>query len=154
AVAKKRPEGINYGSAGAGTPLHLGMEMVMAATGIRGAHIPYKGTAPAITDLMSGQVDAIFADVATGLPFVQSGKSRALAVSTPERHEHLADVPTFIESGYPQIQVAGWFGIVVKRGTPPEIVKKLNTAVVGAVADRRVRDWMHSIAATPAAPPN
>lgn len=151
---KARPLGMNYASAGAGTPTHMGMEMVNSATGIQGLHVPYKGMAPAINDLMGAQVDAVFADVGTALPFVKAGKLRALAVSSPTRQAHLPDVPTFIESGYPQVQVEGWFGIMVKRGTPPAIVQKLNSAVVRAVADARVSDWIRSIAATPAPPPN
>lgn len=151
---KARPLGITYASAGAGTPTHMGMEMVNSATGIQGLHVPYKGMAPAINDLMGAQVEAVFADVGTALPFVKAGKLRALAVSSPTRQANLPDVPTFIESGYPQIQVEGWFGIMVKRGTPPAIVQKLNSAVVRAVADARVSDWIRSIAATPAPPPN
>lgn len=154
ASVKARPAGINYGSAGSGTPLHLGMEMVNSATGMQGVHVPYKGTAPALNDLMGGQVEAVFADVATALQFVQAGKLRALAVSSPVRHELLPGIPTFVESGYPQIQVNGWFGVAVKRGTPAAVVQKLNAAVLSAVADPGVSHWMRSIAAIPAPLPN
>ena len=130
AGVKARPEGINYGSAGAGTPVHMGMELVRVATGIKASHIPYKGVAPALNDLMGGQVEAVFVDVGTGLPYVKSGRLKALAVSSAARSAHLPDVPTFAESGYPELQMDAWFGVVVKRGTPPAIVQKLNAAVI------------------------
>lgn len=152
--AKARPSGINYGSAGTGTPIHLGMEIVKSATGIQALHVPYKGMAPALNDLMGGQVEAVFTDVGTGLPFVKSGKLKALAVSSATRSVNLPDVPTFIEAGYPKVQLEGWFGIMAKRGTPPSAIKTLNAAVINAVADPRISDWMRSIAATPAGLPN
>lgn len=154
ADVKTRPSGFNYASAGTGTPIHLGMEMIKSAIGAQAVHVPYKGMAPALNDLMGGQVEAVFADIGTGLPFVKAGKLRALAVSSPTRQAHLPDVPTFIESGYPKIQLAGWFGIMVKRGTPPAFVQTLNAALNSAVASPRVSDWIRSNAAIPAPPPN
>lgn len=151
---KARPAGINYGSAGAGTPVHLGMEMVRVATGIRALHVPYKGVGPALTDLMGGQIEAVFVDVGSGLQYVKGGKLKALAVSSPTRHTLLPDVPTFTESAYPELQMDAWFGMAVKRGTPRAIVQKLNAAVISAVADPRVSEWIRSIAAVPAPLPN
>jgi tripartite-type tricarboxylate transporter receptor subunit TctC len=154
ANAKARPAGINYGSAGAGTPVHLGMEMVNSATGIKGVHVPYKGVGPALNDLIGGQVEAVFVDVGSGLQYVKAGRLKALAVSSPTRHAVLPDVPSFTEAGFPSLQMDAWFGIVVKRGTPPALVQKLNAAVLSAVADPRVSEWIRSIAAVPAPLPN
>lgn len=154
AGVKARPAGINYGSSGAGTPVHMGMELVSRATGIKAVHIPYKGVGPALNDLMSGQVEAVFVDVGTGLQFVKSGRMKAIAVSSRTRHPLLPDVPSFTESGFPELQMDAWFGMVVKRGTPPAIIQKLNAALLGAIEDPRFSGWVRSIAAIPAAPPN
>lgn len=151
---KARPNGISYGSAGPGTPVHLGMEIVRGATGIKAMHVPYKGIGPALTDLMGGQVEAVFVDVGSGLQYVKGGKLKALAVSSATRSAVLSDVPTFTESGYPDLQMDAWFGIAVKRGTSPAIIQKLNAALIGAVADSRVIEWIRSTAAVPASLPN
>lgn len=154
AAVKARPEGINYGSAGAGTPVHMGMEMVRAATGIKALHVPYKGVGPALNDLMSGQVEAVFVDVGTGLQFVKAGRMKAVAVSSRTRHPLLPDVPSFAESGFPELEMDAWFGVMVKRGTPPAIVQRLNAALLASIEDPRFTAWVRSIAAIPASPPN
>lgn len=154
ASTNARPHGINYGSAGAGTPIHMGMELVKDAIGVKAVHVPYKGVGPALTDLMGGQIDAVFVDIGPGLQYVKGGKLKALAVSSPQRHVLLPDVPTFVESGFPALQMDAWFGVVVKRGTPQTIVQRLNAAVLSAVEDPRVSEWIRSIAAVPAARPN
>jgi tripartite-type tricarboxylate transporter receptor subunit TctC len=93
-------------------------------------------------------------DVGSGLQYVKAGRLKALAVSSPTRHAVLPDVPSFTEAGFPSLQMDAWFGIVVKRGTPPALVQKLNAAVLSAVADPRVSEWIRSIAAVPAPLPN
>lgn len=154
AASAARSNGIAYASAGTGTPIHFGMEIVRTATGMNGVHVPYKGMAPALNDLMANQVEAAFADIPTAVSFIKSGRLKALAVSSPARQPTLPDVPTFIESGYPQVKLEGWFGIMAKRGTPPAVVQKLNAAVVSAVGDPRINEWIRSVAGTPAPLPN
>jgi tripartite-type tricarboxylate transporter receptor subunit TctC len=154
AASRSRPAGINYGSAGSGTPLHLGMELAGSVMAIKSVHAPYKGVAPALNDLMGGQVDAVFADLPAALSYVQAGKLRALAISSRERHPLLPAVPTFAESGFPQVNVEAWLGLVVKRGTPAAVIQKLEAAVNGAVSDPRVNAWQRSIAAIPPTQPN
>ncbi|MBT2305449.1 tripartite tricarboxylate transporter substrate binding protein [Variovorax paradoxus] len=154
AAAKARPKGISYGSASTGSPAHLGMEKVAEVLGIKAVHIPYKGAAAALTDLMGGQIDAYLCDLPSGMQYVTSGRLRALAVTSPSRNPQLAGVPTFLESGYGRVDVDAWHGMTVKRGTPPAIVQKLNGALVAALADPRVSGWIRSQSATPAPPPN
>lgn len=149
AQSKARKEPLAYGSPSAGTPPHLGMEMVKAATGIEAIHAPYKGAAPALNDLMGGQIDAMFIDIASGLQYVKSGKLRALAISSTSRNPLLPDVPTFAESGYPGFEVGAWNGIVAPRGTPPAVVKKLNEAFRAVVARPDLADWIRSVTTVP-----
>lgn len=153
AAARSRPTPLNYASSSAGTPAHLGMEMVKSTLKFPATFIPYKGAAPALNDLIGNQIDAQFIDVASAIQHVQAGRLRALAVSSRRRLPVLPDVPTFAEHGHPDFEVAAWFGAVVRKGTPPEAVQRLNAALASAVAEPAMADWIRAQASLPA-PPN
>lgn len=120
---------LNAGSSGNGTAAHLGLELFKGATGAKLQHVPYKGGAPAMTDLLGGQIDVIFALLPECLPHVRSGKLRALAVTSDRRHPLLPDVPTTAEAGVPGIEVTSWNGLMVPAGTPRDIVLSINAEV-------------------------
>ena len=120
---------LNAGSSGNGTAAHLGLELFKSVTGAPIQHVPYKGGAPAMTDLLGGQIDVIFALLPECLPHVKSGKLRALAVTTDKRHPLLPDVPTTSESGIRGIEVTSWNGLMVPSGTPTDIVSAINAEV-------------------------
>jgi tripartite-type tricarboxylate transporter receptor subunit TctC len=124
----KAHPGTNYASSGNGTPAHLGAELFKKLTGINMTHIPYKGGAPALTDLVGGQTSLMFAILPESMPLVQNGQLRALAVTTSERLPAYPDLPTLAESGVPGYELIGWYAFLAPAGTPPAIVKKLNQA--------------------------
>ena len=130
ALAKAQPGRLNYGSAGAGTAHHLIGEMFKLRAGIDLVHVPYKGSSPAVADLLGGQIQLMFDTVTSGLPQVKAGKTRALAVTTAKRSSALPEVPTLAETVLPGFDVGTWFGILAPAATPPEIVAKLNAAMV------------------------
>jgi tripartite-type tricarboxylate transporter receptor subunit TctC len=132
-TARTQPDKLNYASAGNGTPPHLAGEMLKQMAGIAMVHVPYKGVGPAITDLLGGQVQTMFAVAPSGLPQVQAGKLRALAVSSPQRYVLLPEVPTVAEQGYPEFAVVGWNGLHAPARTPPAIIEKLNREIAAAL---------------------
>lgn len=132
ALAKRSPGKINFASSGTGGSPHLASELLMSRAGIRLQHIPYKGAAPAITDVVSGQVEMMTGDANTALPFLKSGRLKALAVTGPERMEQLPNVPTVAET-LPGFEAGNWFGVFVPAGTPPAIVDTLFKAVQASV---------------------
>lgn len=142
AAARAQPGKMNYGSAGTGTPVQLATEIFKDLAKIDLTHVPYKGAAPAAADLMAGQIDAMFTDLASGVPFIQSGKVRALAVTNAQRVTSLPDLPTVAESGYPGFQLAGWYGIAAPRNTPAAIVITLNAAIRTAVENPTFNSWI------------
>jgi tripartite-type tricarboxylate transporter receptor subunit TctC len=127
--AKLRPGRLNYGSFGPGSSSHLSAELFAKAAGIKVTHVPYKGSAPAMIDLLAGNLDFMFDSINTALPHIKAGKIIPLAVTKAERSIALPKVPTLVESGLPDVTVASWFGVHVPKGTPPEIVNKLNAAI-------------------------
>lgn len=129
AYAKANPGKMNFASAGKGTPPHLTGEMFKAATGTNIVHVPYKGGAPAITDVIAGQVQMTFETTSVLLPLVKEGKVRALAVTSANRRPELPDTPSMIESGFPGFVSNSWTGVVAPAGTPANIVSKLNAAI-------------------------
>jgi tripartite-type tricarboxylate transporter receptor subunit TctC len=133
ALAKARPRQISYGSTGNGGMPHLAVESLRAAAGIELTHVPYKGAAPAVIDLLGGHVLMTILDVPVLLPHVKSGKMRALAVATAKRQATLPDVPTMTEAGYPSVRADNWYGIVIASATPKDIAAKLHAAVVKAL---------------------
>jgi tripartite-type tricarboxylate transporter receptor subunit TctC len=126
ALAKKQPGKLYYSSPGNGSPQHLTMELVKLEAGIDLVHVPYKGSAGAMTDLMGGRVQATVAALQTAAPFVKGGKLRMLAVLSEERSPAFPDVPTMRELGHPDLVVDTWYGVFAPAGTPPDIVARLN----------------------------
>ncbi len=137
---KANPGKVSYASPGNGTIGHMWAEMFKSATGTFMLHIPYRGAGPAITDLLGGQVQVYFDQVASSLTHIQSGKLKALAVSWPTRLDVLKDVPTYAEKNLFSNNDASWFGLLAPAGTPAAIVTRVNQAVVTALQDKALRD--------------
>ena len=156
ALAKAKPGVLNYGSFGTGSQPHLAMEMLKQLTGIELEHIPSKGIAQVITDLLSGQVEVAFVGIsAAGL--IKAGKVRGLATGGQNRSALFGDVPTFKEKGFPQMYARAWWGIVAPAGTPPAVVVKLNASLNGIIGDkefqakRMTSQGLEPVGSTPAA---
>lgn len=127
--ARANNDKIAYASSGSGTSIHMAAEMFKVRTGLKTQHIPYKGSAPAVTDLIGGQVQFMFDNMPASWPHVQSGKLKALAVTTKNRSASAPDVPTLEESGVAPFDVTSWFGLIAPKGTPKEVIDKLNQAM-------------------------
>jgi tripartite-type tricarboxylate transporter receptor subunit TctC len=138
AYAKANPGKINWATSGNGTSVHLSGELFKLMTGVQLTHIPYKGSAPALTDLLAGTVDVIFDNMPPSLPHIKAGKLRALAVTTSVRSEALPDVPTVADT-VPGYEASAFFGMGVPKGTPPEIIEKLNKEINAGLADPKVK---------------
>ncbi len=134
ALAKAKPGSLTVASSGAGSMPHLAAELLQQYAGIQLVHVPYRGAAPAVTDLLGGQVDAMFMDIAVLLPHVQAGRMRALAIGSPERSAMLPDLPTTAELGFPKVVADNWYGIVAPRNLPQPIADKLHAALVETLA--------------------
>ena len=133
ALAKAQPGKLNFGSPGIGTTGHLGLAMLMHAADLKIAHVPYRGAAPAITDLIAGQIDGVVDNPPTVISHIQSGTLRPLAVAAKERLALLPDVPTAAEQGVANYEASSWFGIAAPAGTPPAIIARLHQAIAAAV---------------------
>jgi tripartite-type tricarboxylate transporter receptor subunit TctC len=138
ALAKKEPGKLNYGSAGNGSAGHLAFEYLKLVTGIDVVHVPYKGTGPQLQDLLGGRLDASSAGLPALMPHIKSGKLVAFAVGTPQRIPALPDVPTVAEMGYKDFETSQWYGIIAPKGTPRDVVMKLNTEINKALASSAV----------------
>jgi len=139
ALAKSRPGQLNFASAGTGTAPHLSGELFNAMAGVRMVHIPYKGSPPAVTDLLAGEVALMFSPSSTVLPHVKTGRLRALAVTTATRLPSLPELPTVAESGLKGYETITWFGFVAPARTPPAVVTRLNGEIVKVLALPEVR---------------
>ena len=139
AWVKSRPGQVNYASTGTGSPPHLAAELLKVTAGIDMQHIPYKGGGAVLPDLLAGRVSMFFGSISTLRPHVQAGKLRAIAVTTVKRPSAMPDVPTFIESGLPGYEVAGWYGLLAPGKTPREIVHFLNGELRKALAEPDTR---------------
>jgi tripartite-type tricarboxylate transporter receptor subunit TctC len=135
AMVKAKPGEFNYGTTGVGASNHLVTELFSSRAGLKMIHVPYRGTALAVTDLLAGQVTMVFADPISAMPHVRSGALRALAVTTKDRSPIAPDVPTIAESGYPGFDAIGWHGILAPAHTPAPIVAKLHDQIVAALKD-------------------
>jgi tripartite-type tricarboxylate transporter receptor subunit TctC len=151
AYAKANPGKLNYGSSGHGTSGHLSMEMLKKDAGIDIVHVPYKGGVPALTDLLDRRIDAMFVNLPEQIPYVKSGKTRALAVTTAKRNPQLPDVPTMMEAGVPGFEVRVWYGLFAPAHTPKAVLAKLNTALVNTLKTSETRERMSQQGAEPAA---
>jgi tripartite-type tricarboxylate transporter receptor subunit TctC len=129
ALAKAQPGALAYGSAGHGSALHMAAELFMYMSGTRLTHVPYRGSAPAMTDLIGGQVQLMFENVATGLPYIRTKRIRALGVTSLKRMPSLPEVPPISEAGVPGYEAAPWYTISVASGVPADIVRKLNADI-------------------------
>jgi len=154
ALAKSKPGQIYFASSGSGTSIHMSGEMFKMMTGVDIVHVPYKGSAPALTDLIGGQVSVMWDNLPSSIAFIKSGKLRPLAVTSATRFPALPDVPTMQEAGVPGFEATAWFGIVAPKGTPKEIVNRLNAEVNRALALPEVKEQMlrQGAVATPKTP--
>ncbi|RBL80409.1 tripartite tricarboxylate transporter substrate binding protein [Streptomyces cavourensis] len=151
ASARHQPGKYNYGSAGNVTTPHLGGELLKQQTGIDIMHVPYKGASPAVTALLSNEVQMFPGDASAVLGFIKAGKLRTLAVASPTRFEGLPDVPTTKEAGFPDVIVESNYGIIAPTGTPPEIVQKMSQAIAQTLAEPALRQKMIDQGAIPTA---
>jgi len=149
AMAMAKPGALAFASTGVGSPPHLALELFQAAAGVKFVHVPYRGAAPAITDLLGGQVIAMFADAPVLLPQIQAGKLKALAVAAAQRNPVLPDVPTLVEQGYAGMDADNWYGLLAPAKTPPAIVARLNAALRAALADADVKQKLVKTGAVP-----
>ncbi len=149
ALAKARPGEINYGSAGVGNGTHLAAEIFRSLTGVNIVHVPYKGTAPAVNELLGGHVQAIFTSVSVLLPHVRSGRLRALAIGGQDRLSILPNVPTMKEAGVPGFDASSWYGLFAPAGTPSAIVSRLNAEAVKVLRSAEIRDLLQGQGADP-----
>ena len=147
--AKSQPGKLNYGTAG--SSIHLAVEFFSTAAGIKMNHIPYKGSAPALTDLIGGQVQVLFDPFSSIYPFVTSGKVRALAVTTDKRSATAPTLPTVAESGYANFDVSSWQGIVVPAGTPRAVIQRLNRDLVKVLSTPEMKERFGQYSAVTAA---
>jgi tripartite-type tricarboxylate transporter receptor subunit TctC len=149
ALAKDKPGQLNYASAGAGSSPHMSMELLKHMAGIDLQHIPFKGTGPAMIEVLSGRITALFSNLLTAKPLIEAGKLRALAVSGPKRVAAMPDVPTVAEAGVPGYSALQWYGLLAPAGTPGEIVTKLASAVAQALRVPEVRERLAQDGAEP-----
>lgn len=140
ALAKAQPDALHYGTSGIGGAGHLAAELLQQMAGIKLTHVPYKGGSQAMTDLVGGQVPILFSSMATAVPHVQTGRVRAIAVTSPMRASALPDVPTVAEQGLPGFEASIWFAMFGPANLPPEVVHKTNAAMNTALADPEVQD--------------
>lgn len=149
ARAGKEPGKLTYASAGNGTSIHLAGEVFASMAGVQMTHIPYKGSGPAVTDMLGGQVDLMFDSITSARPHIQSGKLRALAVTTARRSPALPDVPTVAEAGVPGYEVSPWFAVFARTGTPPEVIARLNKVLIDAMKQPETLRKLEGVGAEP-----
>jgi tripartite-type tricarboxylate transporter receptor subunit TctC len=149
ALAKARPGQLTYGTPGIGTSPHMSMELFKSLAGVDLQHIPYRGTAPAMTDVISGQITAMFSNALTAKPQIESGAIRGLGVSGRKRSEALPDIPPIAEVGVPDYEATQWYGLVAPAGTPPEIITRLHAEATQALKTQEMKDKLAGDGAEP-----
>lgn len=149
AIAKARPEQIAFGSAGNGGTLHLGLEMLMSAAKVKITHVAYKGAAPAVSDVVAGQIQGMFVDLPVISPYVKSGRVKAIAVASEKRSPYFPDVPTTGESGYAGVVMTNYYGLLTTAKTPRASADKLHDAIVKTVNTKAIHDRLVATGADP-----
>jgi tripartite-type tricarboxylate transporter receptor subunit TctC len=149
AYAKANPGKVNFGSSGSGSSIHLSGELFKAMAKVDMVHVPYKGSAPAVTDLLGGQIDVMFDNMPSAIQHVRNGRLRPLAVTTARRSPELPDVPTVAEAGVPGYEATSWFGMFAPAGTPAPVVARLNAALAKVLADPEVKKKLAEQGAEP-----
>jgi len=147
AYAKANPGKVNCGSAGNGTTRHLSCEMFNTAAGVKAEHVPYKGTGPATTALLGGEIDYIFEALGSAAQHIRNGKLKAIAVTSAKRSPSFPEIPTAIEQGLAGFEVTSWYGLWVPTGTPPAVAQRLHALVVKAFEDPELRDLWFKLGA-------
>ena len=147
AYAKANPGKLNFASSGAGTSIHLSGELFKVMAGVQMMHVPYKGSAPALQDLIGGQVQLMFDNLPPSLPQIKAGKLRALAVTSATRAPALPDTPTIAEAGLPGFEASSWFGVLAPAGTPPAIVAKLNAEIAKWLGSPEAKEKLAGVGA-------
>ena len=145
----RRRDGLSFGSSGVGASNHLTPELLRGRLGLQWVHVPYRGSGPAITDLIGGRIDVFFDNLPSILPHIRAGSVRAIAAVSAERIPELPDVPTFAEAGIPGIVIDSWFGFLAPAGTPPAAIARLNSAFNAALADPAIRRRLEEAAVVP-----
>ena len=148
-LARQKPGELKYASPGAGGPNHLGMELLQRKTGIKLIHVPYRGDAPALQDLMGGQIDMYLVNTAASLPYIRSGKLRPIALSMKARSNALPEVPTFGEAGVADFEAYAWQGLAAPAGTPRDVVARLNAELNTALASAPIRTRLAEMGVEP-----
>ena len=149
ALAKSRPGELSMGSGGNGSTLHLALELLNTQAGIKTTHVPYKGAAPGVIDVVAGQINGMFVDLPVISPYIKSGRVRAIAVASPNRSVYFPNVPTTAEGGYPSVQMSGHYSLLLPAKTPRDIVMKLHDAAAKTMATPEVREKFTSFGADP-----
>lgn len=149
ALGKAKPGSMNYGTTGVGAANHLVSELLCREAGLKMTHIPYRGTALAVADLVAGQVTMVFSDPVSALPHIQAGTLRALAVTSPQRSPVMPQVPTMTEQGYPKMEAVAWHGIFAPAGTPAAVIDKLNAEIVKALQKPDIKELLSKQAMEP-----
>ncbi|HXZ54917.1 MAG TPA: tripartite tricarboxylate transporter substrate binding protein [Burkholderiales bacterium] len=147
ALAKANPGRLNYASSGSGAAAHLAGELFKTMVGVDIVHVPYKGAQQALTDVVAGRAQLMFATSASAIPFIKAGRLRALAVTTSHRSATVPDLPTLSEAGVPGFEAITWHGVVVPRATPAQLVERLNADIVRALGARDLRERLESLGA-------
>ncbi|MEC4719874.1 tripartite tricarboxylate transporter substrate binding protein [Noviherbaspirillum sp. CPCC 100848] len=149
AAAKAKPESVNYGSSGNGTSQHLSGALFQSITGTKMVHVPYKGSAPAMQALMGGEVDLVFENILAAVPLIQSGKIRALGVTSAKRASQLPDTPALAEAGVPGYEIVSWQAVFAPAGTPQPVVQRLSTEIGKIIQDPEIKARLSALGVEP-----
>jgi tripartite-type tricarboxylate transporter receptor subunit TctC len=149
ALIRSRPGALSYGSSGRSTPHHLFMEMFLKMIGGSAQHVPYRGSFPALTDVVAGQIQMMMVDLAVAIPMIQAGQLRAYGVTSPTRVAAVPDLPTLAEAGLPGYAATGWFSVVARAGTPRPVIDKLNSVLMSYLKRSDVEEKLASLAINP-----
>jgi tripartite-type tricarboxylate transporter receptor subunit TctC len=153
AVAKSRPDKLNYGSGGIGAPGHLSGELFNTLAGVRMTHVPYKGAAPALVDLVAGQIQVYFGNLPVTIPHAHAGRVRALAVTSAKRSAIAPELPTVAEAGVPGFELTPWYGVLTRAGTSEIVLSKLNRDIVAVLKERAMHEHITKLGGEPSPMP-